>query len=65
MPGLGGRLLYAKLKQHNPDLKVLYMSGYPKRSAVGGEDLNPGDPYLEKPFGPEALTRAVREALDA
>jgi CheY-like chemotaxis protein len=65
MPGLGGRLLYAKLKQLNPDLKVLYMSGYPERSELGGGRPSPGDPYLQKPFGPEELTRAVREALDA
>jgi CheY-like chemotaxis protein len=64
MPGFGGRLLYAKLRQRKPDLKVLYMSGYPERAAFGGERPDPGDPYLQKPFSPEELAQAVRKALE-
>jgi CheY-like chemotaxis protein len=65
MPGFGGRRLYAMLNQHSPDLKVLYMSGYPERGASPVERPSPDEPYLAKPFGPEELALAVRETLDA
>jgi len=64
MPGFGGRRLYAKLKQSNSELKVLYMSGYPERVAAHGERPSLDEPYLQKPFGPEELARAVRRILD-
>jgi len=64
MPGFGGRRLYAKLRQCNHELEVLYMSGYPERAASLDERRNPDDPYLPKPFGPEELARAVRGLLD-
>ena len=65
MPGFGGRRLYATLHQNSPDLKVLYMSGYPERAASHGVRPSPDEPYMQKPFGPEELARAVREILDA
>jgi len=64
MPGYGGRLLYAKLRRIRPELKVLYMSGYPERATSQGERPSPDEPYLPKPFGPEELAQAVRETLD-
>ena len=65
MPGLRGPELAERLVALRPGLRVLYISGY-AAEAVGNHDmLERGAHYLEKPFTPEALARAVRSGLDA
>jgi two-component system cell cycle sensor histidine kinase/response regulator CckA len=59
MPGLSGDLLAVALRQQNPDLPVLFISGTP----AGAESL-PG-PLLLKPFTPDGLVAAVRTLLSA
>jgi two-component system, cell cycle sensor histidine kinase and response regulator CckA len=65
MPGLSGPNLAARLVQLNPQLRVLYMSGYTDDvSAVQGS-FWAGVPLLQKPFTPAALAERVRVALDS
>jgi DNA-binding NtrC family response regulator len=64
MPGQSGPQLAARLTGMRPRLRVLYMTGY-QRTGPNGETVVPVDAHLlEKPFKPEALLRAVRQALD-
>jgi len=65
MPGTSGRQLADSLTAARPDLKVLYMSGYTDQAIVQHGVLEAGIAYLEKPFTIDAITRAVRDALDA
>ena len=65
MPKLGGPALAEKLILKHPEMKVLYMSGYTGRSAVSGGLVSVESGVLAKPFTREALTRKVREVLDA
>ena len=65
MPGLGGRAIAERIKEQHPGLRVLYMSGYPDDSIVQRGVLEPGMPFLEKPFTPQALAKKVRDVLDA
>jgi len=58
MPGQSGDHLAARLVGSRPEMRVLFMSGYPDDTAVQRN-------YLQKPFGPETLVRTVRQALDA
>jgi FixJ family two-component response regulator len=61
MPGMSGRELAGRLVNLQPDIRVLFMSGYTGRTRTwtrGDAELHP------KPFSPEALTRNVRKALD-
>jgi hypothetical protein len=46
-------------------MKVLYMSGYTDSFIAGHGVLEEGTHLLHKPFTEEALTRKVREILDA
>jgi PAS domain S-box-containing protein len=62
MPRMNGSELAARLAQER-NLRVLYMSGYTEASMVRG--TVPGAGFLQKPFSPLVLARAVREALDA
>jgi CheY-like chemotaxis protein len=65
MPGVSGPNLAARLTQRNPNLRVLYMSGY----ADGTTDVHGafwgGVPLVQKPFTPAQLAERVRMALDA
>jgi CheY-like chemotaxis protein len=65
MPGLSGLNLAARLLQHQPQLRVLYMSGYTDDpTAVQGNPWGSA-PLVQKPFTPAALAERVRLALDA
>jgi two-component system, cell cycle sensor histidine kinase and response regulator CckA len=65
MPGMNGRVLGERLAPSQPGMKVLYMSGYTDSFIAGHGVLEPGTQLLHKPFSQEALTRKVREILDA
>jgi PAS domain S-box-containing protein len=64
MPELGGRELGARLAALQPDLPILYMSGYTGDDVIQRGLLEPGVPFLQKPFTPEGLARKVRQMLD-
>ncbi|MBI3965061.1 MAG: response regulator, partial [Chloroflexi bacterium] len=65
MPGLNGCELAESLRQQYPGMRALYMSGYSddilSRHGALAEDVA----LLPKPFTPAALTRRIREVLDA
>jgi len=64
MPGLSGSQLAARLTQERPDLKVVYISGYPEDAIAHHGVLEPGRVFLQKPFSPATLLAKVREVLD-
>ena len=43
---------------------MLFVSGYPDERISGTGVLAPGERFLQKPYTPEALLRAISEALD-
>src|SRR5688572_11722248 len=63
MPGLSGPNLAARLVRMNPDLRVLYMSGYTDDATVVHGNFWGGVPLLQKPFTPAQLAESVRTAL--
>ncbi|MBA3670646.1 MAG: PAS domain-containing protein [Gemmatimonadaceae bacterium] len=65
MPGLGGADVVRLLQQRRPGLKALFVSGYTEDEVFrrGIESLKV--PFLQKPYEPDALARAVRHALEA
>ncbi len=65
MPGMSGRRLAEHLTFSHRGMAVLYMSGYTDTAIVHHGVLEPGTPFLNKPFTPDALARKVREVLDA
>jgi PAS domain S-box-containing protein len=63
MPGCGGPALYERLKQLAPDLRVLYMSGYPRQSTVHTMGIDSDAPFVQKPFTAAELAAQVGAAL--
>jgi PAS domain S-box-containing protein len=63
MPGMDGRKLADRMVRINPEMKVLYMSGYTDDAIVHHGVLGSGIALLEKPFTMKSLTRKVREVL--
>ena len=63
MPEMGGRSLADHLGKLSPELKVLFMSGYPSTMIASHGVLNPGVSFLGKPFSPGVLKNKVREML--
>ncbi len=64
MPGTSGRELAQRMAAVQPEMKVLYMSGYTDDAIVQHGVLSANTPFLQKPFAPETLARKVREVLD-
>jgi two-component system cell cycle sensor histidine kinase/response regulator CckA len=65
MPEINGMDLAVKLQALNPNLKVIFMSGYPQDVLGNQANLEEGASFLQKPFSMEALANKVREVLDA
>jgi PAS domain S-box-containing protein len=64
MPHMNGREVAEQVTAARPSTKVLYMSGYTDQAISHHGILNPGVPFLQKPFTPEALAEKVRKVLD-
>ncbi len=65
MPDTNGPKLAETLRAARPGLRVLFMSGYPEGAILHHGMLEPGVAYLAKPFTTEAITRKIREVLEA
>jgi two-component system cell cycle sensor histidine kinase/response regulator CckA len=65
MPGMGGRELAQHLSVIRPDLRTLFISGYMDDVGIMAGQEEGTSSFLQKPFTPEVLGRAVRNLLDA
>ena len=62
MPQMRGTELAKRLKEHFPDLRIVYMSGYLEHVEEPSRLLEEGS-FLQKPFSGDALLRHIDEAL--
>ena len=66
MPGgLSGRELAQHLRKQKPDLKIIFSTGYSAETAALDLATGPSTSFLQKPYRPPQLARAVRQCLDA
>jgi two-component system, cell cycle sensor histidine kinase and response regulator CckA len=65
MPGMNGRELARRIGVLRPGLRVLYTSGYGDEVISRHGVLERGVQFLPKPYTSDALSRSVREAMEA
>ena len=63
MPGMGGGDLADRLSTQRPDLKVLFISGYPDEALGGAGPAGSERGFLSKPFTADELLQTVRDLL--
>jgi len=64
MPHMGGRELAEELLRENPEMKVIFVSGYTDDSVVPHGISQAAVNFLEKPFSPLQLAQMIRTVLD-
>ncbi len=60
MPGMSGRQLAAVVRQTNPQVRVLYVTGFADTLFKGVNELGPAESFIEKPFGADGILEATR-----
>jgi CheY-like chemotaxis protein len=65
MPQMSGKVMAEWLMATYPELKILFTSGYTDDAIAHHGVLDAGVAFLPKPYTPAALSRKVRETLDA
>lgn len=64
MPNIGGRELAHRLTQSRPQMKVLFMSGYPDHASLSTGTPGESPAVLQKPFMLDSLASKVRSLLE-
>ncbi|MGH7600174.1 MAG: PAS domain S-box protein, partial [bacterium] len=65
MPRLSGKMVADQIKALQPDMKVLFISGYADDTSIQSGKGNASLAFLQKPFSPALLAHKIREMLDA
>ena len=64
MPDMGGGETYDRMKEINPNLKVLLSSGYSMNGEASAILSRGANGFIQKPFGMKELTSKIRTLLD-
>jgi PAS domain S-box-containing protein len=64
MPNMGGFEAAEIIREDHPDIKIVFMSGYPNRAGISTDNLPDNCQFLQKPVKPEYLARILRQELD-
>jgi CheY-like chemotaxis protein len=63
MPGMSGVVLAERLRQSQPNVKVLFITGHTDDAISKRDVLDPQAPFLAKPFSADELASKIREVL--
>lgn len=64
LPGMNGRQLAEIARQHRPDLKVLFMTGYAQKATERQGFLEQGMDMVAKPFSLDLLANKIRTMIN-
>jgi two-component system cell cycle sensor histidine kinase/response regulator CckA len=64
MPEMDGPTLLKELRQKDPDIKIIFMSGYAEDAFKRNLDENEQFGFLQKPFDLKTLAATVKSALE-
>ena len=63
LPGMNGRQVAEIARQHRPDLKILFVTGYAEHATGHAPFLARGMEMVTKPFALDALALKIRDML--
>ncbi len=63
MPEMSGVVLVERLRAIQPDIKILFMSGYTDTAIVHHGALDPNTPFIQKPYSFRDLTSKIESLL--
>ncbi len=63
LPGINGWTLAQRLHVQDPELRLLFISGYTDQELIQERILGEGWPFLQKPFNAESVARKVQAAF--
>jgi PAS domain S-box-containing protein len=61
LPGMTGRHLAEIARQHRPNLKILFITGYTQSAALRSDFLTDGMDMILKPFSVDVMANKIRE----
>jgi PAS domain S-box-containing protein len=64
MPEMNGKELSQKITSIQPEIRVIYISGYTANIMINNETLDKNINYLSKPYSFEEMSKMVRSVLD-
>jgi two-component system, cell cycle sensor histidine kinase and response regulator CckA len=64
MPKMNGKELSDQLKKARPEMRILFMSGYPREVLSQQGKIDPSIHLIQKPFSNDELAERVRKVLD-
>jgi signal transduction histidine kinase len=64
LPGMNGRQLADEIKARQPDVRVLFMSGYSRDAIVQQGHIDAGAEVLQKPLTQQILEQHIRAVLE-
>jgi DNA-binding response OmpR family regulator len=63
MPKRNGREVYDEIRKIRPEVRVIFVSGYPADFIATKGIIEEGLNYIAKPLPPNQLLKKIREAL--
>ena len=64
MPEMNGPEMAARLRKTQPDLKVLFMSGFSEETVISQGVPSSMEHFMHKPFSPQQICKKVAEMLN-
>ena len=64
LPGMNGRQLAEIAREHRPNLRILFLTGYAEHATARSEFLGPGMEMMTKPFAIADLARKIRQIIE-
>ena len=65
MPGLNGLEAALRIRHINPNVPILFMSGYPREEVMERFEHNKHTDFIKKPFESIALKKTIRAVMEA
>lgn len=63
LPGMDGPELASRIRMLRPDVRVVFISGYPREEAFAHSANDPEAEFLQKPFTPARLIEVLSRVL--